>query len=260
MKNIRGPNTNREWLEWGRRDPLYGVANWPGKDIRGEHPWTENEFYELGKLDWNDIVKQWRRYGLNEGAFVEIGCGAGRMTKHLSETFEKGHAIDISQHMISFAAARILKKNISWHVASGFEIPVADNSVDAVFSCHVFQHFSSVEFGKMYFREIARVLKPGGSLMIHLPLYLFPSQESRKFAKLCRAIYRRILLPLVSFRTALQRVRMKFGGRPPMHGISYDLNELYHFLSSMRFSRIEFATFPLTSNKALHHFVCATKK
>jgi len=43
--------TDSEWLEWDRRDPLFGVASWSKKNVDGAAPWTEEESYSLGALD-----------------------------------------------------------------------------------------------------------------------------------------------------------------------------------------------------------------
>jgi SAM-dependent methyltransferase len=256
---MREPKTNIEWREWGRRDPFFGVANWTGKDIDGSDPWTPEEFYALGEMDWRDYEERWRKYGLKTTSFVEIGCGAGRITRPLAEAFDRGYAIDVSADMIRCAASHVVKKNVSWHATRGFEIPLADNCVDAAFSCHVFQHLPSVEAGMAYFRELARVLKPGGSFMIHLPFYVFPTHESRKFAMLCNALYHHVLWPIYRVKFGFLRFRMKLGGKPPMHGVSYDLYELDRFLQRVGFIRIEFTTFSVTSNGSLHSFVMATK-
>jgi ubiquinone/menaquinone biosynthesis C-methylase UbiE len=251
--------TNSEWHEWGRRDPLFGVASWPNKNVEGGAPWTDEEFYALGKSDWRDFEVRWRRYGYAPGAFVEIGCGAGRITKQLASAFERGYAIDVSEDMIRYAAARVTDRNVEWRVSSGLEVPVESNQIDGAFSCHVLQHLPSVEAGYAYFAELLRVLKPGGTLMVHLPVHVYPVAVSQKFSLLCDALYRKILQPTLSARTAYQRVRMKRGAKPPMHGISFDQFELHRALTNMGFDRVEFAIFPLSSNGALHTFVMATK-
>lgn len=250
------PRSNSEWKEWGRRDPLFGVANLPGRNIGGERPWTPDDFYELGAESWRDFSPHWQRYGFKPGSFVEIGCGAGRMTKQLAATFESGHALDVSDDQIAIASENV-PKNVTWHVTQGAEIPLKDNSVDAAFSCHVFQHLPSVDDGYAYFREIARVLTPGGSLMVHVPLHVWPDHGSAKFAKLFAWAFRNITLPYVDLNTGLKRAKMRFGGQPPMHGISYDANELYSVLAGLPLTRITYEIF--TSTGALHPFVFATK-
>ncbi|MHB8524809.1 MAG: class I SAM-dependent methyltransferase [Candidatus Acidiferrales bacterium] len=250
--------TNYEWLEWGRRDPLFGVASWKDKDAHGAAPWTDDEFYALGESDWHDFEEHWRKYGLLPGVFVEIGCGAGRITKQLSAAFERGHALDVSEHMIRYASTHVTERNVEWHVTQGLAIPLEDNTVDAAFSCHVLQHFPTPESGYAYFREIRRTLKPGGTLMIHLPIHVFPAMVSQKFAVLCGILYR-VLLRAVDVKSAYRRLRARLGGTPPMHGISYEQGTLYRTLIGMGFVRVEFLTFAVASNGGVHQFVMATK-
>jgi 2-polyprenyl-3-methyl-5-hydroxy-6-metoxy-1,4-benzoquinol methylase len=97
--------TNSEWREWGRRDPLFGVASWSKKNVGGSNPWTDEEFYAIGQSDWREFEEHWRKYGYAAGTFVEIGCGAGRITSQLSLAFERGHALDVSEDMIRYASA-----------------------------------------------------------------------------------------------------------------------------------------------------------
>jgi len=250
--------TNSEWVEWGRRDPLFGVASWKSKNVEGTAPWTADDFYRVGHSDWQDFDAQWRRYGYIPGTFVEVGCGAGRITRQLATAFERGHAVDVSKDMIRYASAHILARNVEWHVTEGLVIPLEDNSVDAAFSCHVLQHLPSPEAGYTYFNEMMRTLRPGGSLMIHLPVHIFPAAVSRKFAVLCNFLYRRLLSAL-DLQSSYKRFRMRRGGAPPMHGISYEQEALYDVLLGMGFIRVEFTTFPVNSRGTLHSFVMATK-
>lgn len=250
--------TNAEWIEWGRRDPLFGVASWKGHEAQGDKPWTDAEFYALGDSDWRDFEAHWKRYGYAAGTFAEIGCGAGRITRQLARTFARGHALDVSEDMMRYASSHIDARNVEWHLTQGLRMPLDDNSVDGVFSCHVFQHLPSEEAGRAYFAEIMRTLKPGGTLMIHLPIHMFPVIASQKFVRLCDAEYG-LLRKILDLRCEFRRIRMKRGGRPPMHGTSYEQESLYRKMLALGYLKVEFATFPLTSNGALHTFVMATK-
>ena len=249
--------TNSEWLEWGRRDPLFGVASWAKKNADGATPWTDEEFYSLGASDWKDFNERWAKYGYTAGTFVEIGCGAGRITKQLASVFNNGHALDVSKDMIGYASKNV-PGNVEWHVTEGVVIPLEDSSVDAAFSCHVLQHLPNTETGYSYFREVFRALKPSGTLMIHLPIHLFPAAVSEKFARLCNTLYSGTKRAL-DVKSKVQRFRMKMGSKPPMHGISFDLAELHQTVTAMGFERVEFATFPTASNGSLHTFVLARK-
>jgi ubiquinone/menaquinone biosynthesis C-methylase UbiE len=250
--------TNSEWLEWGRRDPLFGVASWKAKEVGGSSPWTDEEFYALGVSDWREFEEHWRKYGYTAGTFLEIGCGAGRITKQLSATFQNGHALDVSKDMLVYASKNVTASNVEWHETQGLTIPLKDGTVDAAFSCHVLQHLPSVEAGYAYFREVYRVLKPGGTLMIHLPIHSFPTAVSLKFASLCDFFYRRLRFVL-ALRSGYKRFWMKHGGKPPMHGTSYDQASLLRAMLGMGYNRVEFLTFAVTSNGFPHSFVMATK-
>jgi len=87
--------SNIEWEKWGERDPLYAVAAWPGKEKGNKNTWTDDEFYELGASDWEDFLRHWRHYRLRPAHCLEIGCGAGRITKQMSQTFERVTATTI---------------------------------------------------------------------------------------------------------------------------------------------------------------------
>jgi ubiquinone/menaquinone biosynthesis C-methylase UbiE len=250
--------TNSEWLEWGRRDPLFGVANWKTKEIGGVAPWTDEEFYALGASDWLDFERHWKQYGYTPGTFLEIGCGAGRITKQLASAFRDGYALDVSKDMINYASKHLQTGNVEFHQTEGLVIPLADRTVDAAFSCHVLQHLPSEQAGYAYFREVFRVLKPGGSLMIHLPIHCFPTAVSLKFASFCDFLYRRLRF-VTSVRSSYQRFRMKHGSAPPMHGTSYEQASLQRALHEMGYVQIEFCTFAVASNGFPHSFVMAAK-
>jgi SAM-dependent methyltransferase len=250
--------TNPEWIEWGRRDPLFGVSSWSGKNFDGAAPWTDAEFYTLGASDWNDFNERWRKYGYTAGTFVEIGCGAGRITKQLASVFNHGHALDVSKDMIAYASRNIVTGNVEWHVTEGVTIPLEESSVDAAFSCHVLQHLPNIDAGYAYFREVFRTLRAGGTLMVHLPTHTFPAVLGGKFGRLCDFLYNGVQRAL-DIKLRYQRLRMDLGGKPPMRGISFDLGKLHQTLKAMGFERVEFATFATASNGSLHTFVLSTK-
>ena len=147
------------------------MASWQNKERGGSSPWTDQEFYELGQSDWDGFAEHWERYGVDRESCLEIGCGAGRITMQLARYFNQVYAVDVSEQMIDYARRNIARSSVAFHLSNGVDIPLADQSVLSVFSTHVFQHFDSLSLADSYFAEIARTLKPGGTLMIHLPIY-----------------------------------------------------------------------------------------
>jgi ubiquinone/menaquinone biosynthesis C-methylase UbiE len=242
--------SNIEWKLWGKDDPLWGVASWADKQKGGATPWTEEEFYALGVSDWSDFLGHWRHYGIDTRSCAEIGCGAGRMTRQLAESFARVYAFDVSEGMIE-RARQAVGANVEFAVIDGQHLPLADGSVQAVFSTHVLQHLDSVEIGLGYFREFHRVLAAGGTLMVHLPLYELPAGPERRVMKCAHRLARRIS----DWRANARRRR----GIKTMRGTPYPIGELTAFMRSLGFSRVEFRIFAVASNGDMHPFVFATR-
>src|SRR4051812_12497898 len=169
--------SNVEWKKWGEIDPLFGVSSWEGKGKGDSQPWTDDEFYEMGRSDWSDFRKHWDQFGVEPGVCLEIGCGAGRITRQLATYFRSVKALDVSEGMIAYARKNVHSPNVEYLLGNGVELPLPDRSIDAVFSTHVFQHFEALADASRYLGEIRRVMTPGGTLMIHLPLYMLPSKS-----------------------------------------------------------------------------------
>ncbi len=245
--------SNTEWKYWGEHDPLFGVASWSGRAKDGPNPWNDSEFYLLGESDWADIRAHWERYGLRAGRCVEIGCGAGRLTRAMAPYFGAVDALDVSADMIRYAQRNIAHKNVSFHLVEHARIPLADHSVDAVLSTHVFQHFERRADAEAYFAEIARVLSPGGNMMIHLPLHAWPAGVGT-LTRLAHA--GNLLLARVRAGAKRAAIRRGFGARL-MRFNSYDLDWLHGYLAGLGFCNVEIAIFTMRSNGAPHGFVLA---
>ena len=94
-----------------------------------------------------------------------IGCGQGLMLKRLSESYQvKGIGIDVSEKSIKYANENYAAKNLLYKVANGTKIPFKDNSFDAVLSFDTLEH---IEDQSKAVSEMARVLKPGGKMLIY---------------------------------------------------------------------------------------------
>ena len=75
-----------EWRAIARGPrPLYHILTWP--DIEN---WSEEEFYDVGRGDWEDFRAHWAHYWPElGGTCVEIGSGAGRLTRAIADDFER---------------------------------------------------------------------------------------------------------------------------------------------------------------------------
>ena len=245
--------SNTEWKRWGKDDPLWGVSSWAGKEKDGATPWTEREFYALGESDWRDFQKHWAQYGVSTKTCLEIGCGAGRLTKQLAGYFDHVYAVDVSEDMINCARKAVAPKIVEFSVIDGLHLPHDDYSMSAIFSTHVLQHLDSEEIGHAYFREIYRVLDANGSIMIHLPLYEFPN-NSRVIGALMRC-----QLTMIRALSNIKASTNRSLGTKIMRLTQYRIATLNLILSDIGFKHVEFRAFPLTSNGDLRPFIFAAK-
>ncbi|MDX2031195.1 MAG: methyltransferase domain-containing protein [Blastocatellia bacterium] len=139
-----------------------------------KHEQTEEEFDASGRREMEILVLP--ELALLTGGrdprglrLLEIGCGIGRMTKHLAAIFGEVHSTDVSGEMIAKARARLQAlSNVRFHETSGVDFAaLPDDSFDAVFSAYVFQHVPGKEVIVSNIRDAFRVARPGGILKLH---------------------------------------------------------------------------------------------
>jgi len=244
--------SNAEWQAWGKRDPLFAVASWKGKGKNEKSPWTDEEFYRLGEADWADFKQRWHSYGIVFGHCLEIGCGAGRITSQLAKDFHHVSAIDVSADQIAYAKPRIQHSNADFSLTEGANIPLADSSVDAVFSCHVFQHFDSLEDAERVFSDVFRVMSQNASMCIHLPMFALPQYPVTPVVRWLN----RFSKALGSAKANFNRAR----GKLIMRGLWYEKEWLIGTLQKLGFSEIETHGFEMRSNQSWHDVVLASKR
>lgn len=243
--------SNKEWVAWGKKDPLYAVATWEARRKEGNNPWTDGEFYALGASDWSDFQDCWEDYGLNPRHVLEVGCGAGRMTKQLAVRFGQVSAFDVSEDQLAYAKRNVSNPNVSFALTTGLKYQLPADCVSAAFSCHVFQHFYSIPDSMAVFAELYRVLEPGGTICIHLPLYSLPKNKaSRLVGGLIRAI---------KLFSRLKSNCMGRLGKLHMRMTWYERENLVPALEKIGFESIEIRGRKLRSNGAWHDLLVARK-
>lgn len=100
------------------------------------------------------------------GVFVDLGTGTGRMLEIFAERYESGVGFDLSREMLSIARANLERAGVAHaQVRHGdlFSLPLEGASADLV-CLHQVLHFLAEPGAAV--REAARLLKPGGRLII----------------------------------------------------------------------------------------------
>jgi len=99
---------------------------------------------------------------------LDVGCGTGRSLDFLKQAWPRLAALGIDMSEAYVAEARRHLKRWCWInfiIANGEAIPLGDESQDAVTSIFMF-HELPPKVRRIVFRELARVLKRGGRLVL----------------------------------------------------------------------------------------------
>jgi cyclopropane fatty-acyl-phospholipid synthase-like methyltransferase len=130
--------------------------------------WTDEEFFASGERTVADEV-QTDLGNICQGKqpkamrVLEIGCGAGRVTRALANLFGEVHGVDVSGEMVRQAQLALRDRpNAFVYQNNGQDLSVVPaQEFDFAFSSIVFQHIPSREIIENYVREVNRLLRPG---------------------------------------------------------------------------------------------------
>jgi len=150
-----------DWDRRARENARFYVAS-------GREDWTEEEFFRSGEMTveeevLTDMTNICQGRNPRDMKVLEIGCGAGRVTRALAGLFGEVHAVDVSSEMVELAL-RALSGHPNAHVYknNGMDLSVVPElSFDFAFSSIVFQHIPSRDVIENYVREVHRLLRPG---------------------------------------------------------------------------------------------------
>ena len=130
--------------------------------------WSDEEFFASGEQTVSeqiltDMTNICQGRDPRQMRVVEIGCGAGRITRALSRLFGEVHGVDVSGEMVA-QATQALKgiPNAFVYQNNGMDLTVLPaGPYDFAFSTIVFQHIPSRDVIYNYVREVNRLLRPG---------------------------------------------------------------------------------------------------
>ncbi|MGD9573099.1 MAG: class I SAM-dependent methyltransferase [Thermoleophilia bacterium] len=94
---------------------------------------------------------------------MDLGCGIGRVARHVAPRVGRLIAADSSPAMLAFAQERMPDAdNVDFVTVEGTRIPVADDEVDFAYSLVTLQHLER-ESAFLLLRELRRVMRPGAT-------------------------------------------------------------------------------------------------
>jgi ubiquinone/menaquinone biosynthesis C-methylase UbiE len=152
----------RDWDARARENARYYVNT-------AREDWSDEEFFRSGEQTvmeevLTDMTNICQGLWPKRMKALEIGCGAGRVTRALADLFGEVHGIDVSGEMIRQARQALGGlPNVFLHRNNGKDLSVLPPGVqfDFAFSSIVFQHIPSRAVIENYVGEVHRVLRPG---------------------------------------------------------------------------------------------------
>lgn len=98
---------------------------------------------------------------------LDLGCGMGRFSEVLAPRLRSVLGLDLSPGMVAEAERRSRHGNARYAVGTGRDLAgVGDASVDLVLAADVFPYLVEAGLAGRHVAEAARVLRPGGTLVI----------------------------------------------------------------------------------------------
>ncbi|MBU6448554.1 MAG: methyltransferase domain-containing protein [Rhodospirillales bacterium] len=97
---------------------------------------------------------------------LDVASGEGYGTALLSQVAKSVIGVEIDAEVVDAARREFNRDNLRYEQGNACSLPLKDAVVDVVVSFETLEHFAEHE---QFFREIRRVLKPGGLLIISTP-------------------------------------------------------------------------------------------
>lgn len=107
-----------------------------------------------------------------QGTLLDVGCGSGQTMLWFRDLYPGWRAVGLDVALDGLQAARMLGADVTR--ASALALPHRDASCDAVITLDVVQHLPLAGGDRQALREMRRVLRPGGVLLLRTNANAFP--------------------------------------------------------------------------------------
>ena len=97
---------------------------------------------------------------------LDLGCGNGRLYSFLRKRNIKYFGVDSSEKMIEIAREKNQEGDPRFEVVEALDLPFSENTFDKIYSIAVLHHIPSSNFRSDFVKEIKRVLKPKGKVIL----------------------------------------------------------------------------------------------
>ncbi|MCO5092073.1 class I SAM-dependent methyltransferase [Bosea sp. (in: a-proteobacteria)] len=96
---------------------------------------------------------------------IEVGCASGFLARGIAPRVSRFHGVDHAPQTIE-VARRLALPNAAFSVSEGSKLAFDNSSFDAAICYDVFTNFPTIDDGAPLIREMLRVVKPGGRVLV----------------------------------------------------------------------------------------------
>lgn len=162
-----------QWAKLGDDEPHYSVISQPEFRAENLDQRALDAFHAGGVAATQelDLFARQADVDIRFGVCIELGCGVGRLTRHLAARFEHVYAVDISPGNLAACDAylgELCVENVTTVLAQSLDdfdrLPMAD----CVYSFIVLQH-NPPPIQKQILRRLFTRVRPGGVTLFQIP-------------------------------------------------------------------------------------------
>ena len=213
-------NMKKEWDQRASKNAYHFVSTF-------REEWDDESFYRWGEVQTQAVIDKFfgdLKIDPSDLIVLEIGCGAGRMSRALASRFKLVYAYDVSDRYIQIAKKKNSHlQNVVFHSNDGLSFPeIADESIDFCFSGWTMRHMPTKQVVIKNIEDMSRVLKNGGLYKIDPPIGTVRARIISKVVK--------FVLPL------LDRHNYKLKLTPTYRGTLFTEKEILAILSRYNLS------------------------
>lgn len=132
--------------------------------VQADYNLIAEHFSQTRNRQWYEVSFLVHQYMKAGERILDLGCGNGRIAEVIDEIKGQYVGMDVSSKLVE--QAQKLHPNQEFVVGSMMQLPFEDASFDHVMMIASFHHIPSRAYRAQVLKEVRRILKPGGFLIM----------------------------------------------------------------------------------------------
>lgn len=133
-------------------------------EVREAYNAIADHFADTRSRQWEEVQFLIEHYVRPGESLLDIGCGGGRVADICAQSKVQYVGVDLSEKMVERSKKEFPGRE--FHIADMQVLPFADGAFDHVIAVASFHHLPDIESRLKALSEMARVVKPGGMILL----------------------------------------------------------------------------------------------